>query len=185
MKTIYKTTLLLLAAASTAVILSSFIDAKKSSGNTDAYLINIVSTEMVGTNQVWTWTLSNPNPGNGLNGTLQDVSHWSLPLCPAAEAALVSAQYSFDGVTWVTVPISMDRDPSIRLCTNVDVLKFDVGTTGVQPNYYRITFNRAFNGNPLAVSYIKTGGGLKGCNMYIYYGVGCTEVTGGAGPANN
>lgn len=184
MKTIYKATLLFIAAVSTAFILSSFVKSERSS-NTSAYQISMISTEMVGTNQVWTWTLSNPNPGNGTEGTLQDVSHWSLPLCPAAEAALVSAQYSFDGVTWITVPIFMDRDPSIRICTNVDVLKFDIGTTGTSPNYYRITFNRAFTGNPLAVSYIKTGGGIKGCNMYIYYGVGCNEVTGAPGPANN
>ena len=144
MKTIYKATLLFIAAASTALILSSFVESKNNA-NADAYQITIISNEIVGSNQVWTWTLANPNPGNGSNGTLQDVSHWSLPLCPAAEAALVSAQYSYDGVTWVTVPISMDRDPSIRMCTSVDVLKFDIGTTGMNPNYYRITFNKALS----------------------------------------
>ena len=58
--------------------------------------------------------ITNPNPGNGDNGTLQDVSHLSIPLSAEAEAALVSAEYSYDGITWINVPISMDRDPTIK-----------------------------------------------------------------------
>lgn len=149
---------------------------KKSNAPAAAYVITLVSTETVGTNQVWTWTVSNPNPGNGSNGTLQDISHWSLPLCPTAEAALVSAQYSYDGNTWFTVAATMDRDPSIRTCTTNDVLKFEAGTTGTSITYYRLTFNRSFTVDPMAVSYIKTGGGIKGCNVYIYPGVGCYEL---------
>jgi hypothetical protein len=142
-----------------------------------AYVITLVSTETAGANQVWTWTVYNPSPGNGENGTLQDISHWSLPLCPAAEAALVSAQYSYDGNTWFTVGATMDRDPSIRTCTSNDVLKFEAGTTGTSLTYYRLTFNKSFTVDPMAVSYIKTGGGIKGCNVYIYPGVGCYELS--------
>ena len=65
----------------------------------------------------WTWVLTNPNPGNGEDGTLQNVSHFSIALNAEAEAALISAEYSFDGITWVSVPIELERDPAIRECT--------------------------------------------------------------------
>ena len=66
----------------------------------------------------------------------------------------------------------MDRDPSVRQCCTSDVLKFDVGTIGSDPNYYRLVFSEDFAENPNATSIIKTGGGLKGCNWYTYTGVG-------------
>lgn len=184
MKAIYK--LFLFTAVTTALAtLFSFNDGQKISA-ASAYAINLVSTEISGTNQVWTWTVNNPNPGNGSNGTLQNISHWDFPLCAAAESALVSAEYSLDGGnTWVSIPLEIERDPSIRMCTSVDVLKFNVGTVGTALNYYRIVLNRQFAVNPMAVSYIKTGGGLQGCNLYFYSGVGCNELTGGPGPANN
>lgn len=148
-----------------------------------SYIINLLSIEDGGTNDTWTWSVTNPCPGNGSDGTLQDISHWSLPLCPNAEAAIVSAAYSTDGVNWISVAPTMDRDPSIRTCTTNDVLKFDFGTSGTAPTYYRITFNRYFAVDPMAVSYIKTGGGLKGCNLYMYAGIGCTEIP--TGPRND
>lgn len=177
MKTLYKSSFI---AAASAVIftLSSFKSKTIPTAikPTASYEITLLSTEVVGSNQVWTWKLVNPLPGNGDNGTLQNVSHWSLPLCPQMESALVSAQYSFDQENWTNVPIEMERDPSIRLCTSVDVLKFDIGTNGTQPNYYRIVFNKILTVNPTATSYIKTGGGLRGCNLYYYAGIGCSEV---------
>lgn len=137
-----------------------------------AYTITLQSAVMIGANQQWTWTVTNPNPGNGNNNTLQDVSHWSLPLSPLAEASLISAEYSTDGSTWNSLSIVIERDPSIRVCTTADVLKFANGTSGSAPAYYRATFDRDFFINPYAVSYIKTGGGLQGCNAYYYSGLG-------------
>lgn len=147
---------------------------KEEKATISAYEITSMSTERnsTGTNQQWTWMITNPNPGNGDNGTLQDVSHWSLALSPIAEAAIVSAEYSFDGIIWVSVSIQMDRDPTIKACTTDDVLKFDVGTTGSQPTYYRVTFDREFAVNSYSTSYIKTGSGRKGCNLYYFAGVG-------------
>ncbi len=156
------------------ISLSSFNNEKNEKKSTaDAYTIDLMTNSVVGTNQEWTWRLTNPNPGNGLNGTLQNVSHWSVPLSAAAEAALVSAEYSFDGVTWFSLPTEVERDPSIRACTSVDVLKFNVGTVGSQPTYYRATFSVAFAVNPYAVSYIKAGV-RQGCNIYTYAGISTT-----------
>ena len=156
------------------ICFSSFIKVKKAT--VAAYQITSISTERnaTGQQQQWTWALTNPNPGNGDNGTLQDVSHWSLALSPLAEASLVSAEYSFDQITWVSVSIQMDRDPTIKTCTTDDVLKFDVGTRGGESTYYRVTFDREFTTNTFATSYIKTGGGRNGCNLYYFAGVGGT-----------
>ena len=160
------------AVVASAFVLSSFNKIKKATAT--AYEITSISTERNGTGeqQQWTWKLTNPNPGNGSEGTLQDVSHWSLALSPLAEASLVSAEYSFDGITWISVSIQMDRDPTIKACTTEDVLKFDVGTRGSEPTYYRVTFDREFTTNTFATSYIKTGGGRNGCNLYYFAGVG-------------
>jgi hypothetical protein len=158
------------------IFLSSFISPKKAApANVDSYVINLESNGAAGSNFQWTWKLTNPNPGNGNNGTLQNVSHWSMPLSLAAEAALVSAEYSYDGETWHSATTEVERDPSIRLCTTVDVLKFDRGTTGTAPTYYRATFSADFVINPFATSWIKTGGGLQGCNAYYFAGLGASR----------
>lgn len=169
MKHFFKLTIL--ASVVTALIfgLSAFTTAKNS--NTASYQISLMSKTANGDNETWTWSLVNPNPGSGDNETLQDVSHLSMPLTAAAEAALVSAEYSYDGITWTSVAIAMDRDPAIKQCTSVDVLKFDVGTTGTEPLYYRVTFDDQFDTNTWAACYIKTGGGRNGCNMYYFHGV--------------
>lgn len=178
MKNLFTKSLLVATAAATTITLSSFI-AKKSPAKTTAegYEISLVnSTQRVANDgtqsgSIWEWTLRNPNPGNGENGTLQNVSHWSIPLSPAAEAALVSAEYSLDGITWISIPLNIDRDPSIRTCTTTDVLKFDVGTSGSNTNYYRLTFSEEFTVNPYAKSWIKSGV-RTGCNLYFYTGIG-------------
>src|SRR5687767_7719043 len=149
MKPLYKTFFLIAAITVVSISLFSFNSIVKKPTAT-SYIITLLGIEDGGTNDTWTWSVSNPNPGNGDNGTLQDISHWSLPLCPNAEAAIVSAAYSTDGINWISVSPTMDRDPSIRTCTTNDVLKFDFGTTGTAPTYYRITFNKYFAVDPMA-----------------------------------
>ena len=173
MKQIFKATLVIAVIAGSVFTLSSFISKKKTSkAAVSAYQITLLDKTTVGANYQWTWSLVNPNPGNGNNGTLQDVSHWSVPLNAIAEAALQSAQYSLDGVNWISASTEVERDPSIRLCTTVDVLKYAHGTSGTQPLYLRASFNADFIVNPYATSYIKTGGGLQGCNLYYFSGMG-------------
>ncbi len=176
MKQFVKSALVAAVVTVSVISLSSFILPKKvAPANVDSYLINLESRNSVGANFEWTWKLTNPNPGNGNNGTLQNVSHWSVPLSLQAEAALVSAQYSYDGVNWNNVSTEVERDPSIRLCTTVDVLKFNIGTSSTAPTFYRATFSQDFVINPYATSWIKTGGGLQGCNMYYFAGMGATN----------
>jgi len=153
------------------ITLSSFNKMKKATSGADAYSIQLVSktSEIVG--EQWTWSVTNPNPGNGSNGTLQNVSHFDIALNASAEAALVSAEYSFDGITWISVPIEVERDPAIKACTSTDVLKFNAGTVGDQPTYYRATFSAEFESNPYATSWINSGS-RTGCNMYFFSGVG-------------
>ena len=156
------------------IAFSAFTPGKKSKkAVVSSYAVTLLDRSALATaEEQWTWELVNPNPGNGNNGTLQDVSHWDMALPPAAEAALVSAEYSRDGNSWHSVGIEMDRDPSIRACTSIDVLKFPVSTNGSDPVYFRCTFNQKFNYNAYATSYIKTGGGREGCNLYYFGGLG-------------
>jgi len=151
--------------------LSAFISNKKVK-SIDAYQIVLVTKSTAGDNTEWTWTVTNPNPGNGTYGTLRDVSHWDVSLPQQAEDALIGAQYSFDGVNWQNSPIVVETDFSIKLCTLVDVLKFDAGTTGSAPTYYKAIFDADFTLNPFATSWIKNGGGQQGCNLYYYTGMG-------------
>ena len=169
MKHFFKFTIL--ASVLTALIfgISAFTLTKKSV--VDGYQINMISKTLDGSNETWTWSLVNPNPGNGLNGTLQNVSHFDITLSAAAEAAMVSAEYSFDGITWTSVPLEVERDPAIRQCTTTDVLKFNAGTVGSQPTYYRLTLNQQFDSNPYSTSWINSGN-RTGCNMYYFAGVG-------------
>ena len=171
MKHFFQLTVALALLTATTLALTAFVPSKKTAG-TESYSIQMISKITDETNnQQWTWVLTNPNPGNGENGTLQDVSHISVPLTADAESSLASAEYSYDGITWISIPLSIDRDPTIKQCTSADVLKFDVGTTGSEPLYFRITFNDEFETSGWAKCYVKTGSGKTGCNYYYFSGV--------------
>jgi hypothetical protein len=172
MKHLFKTAIVVAVIAASFISLSAFVYNKKATA-VDAYQIVLISKNTVGSNVEWTWALTNPNPGNGSNGTLQDLSHWDLALNEQAEAALVSAEYSHnEGATWTNSTIEVERDPSIRFCTGSDVLKFNTGSTGGEPTYFRATFNADMTVNNFATSWVKTGGGQQGCNLYYYSGMG-------------
>lgn len=178
MKHLFKASVAAIIVTVAIIGFSSFNTKKVNTSNAVAsYVISLENKESFGANHTWEWSLYNPNPGNGTNGTLQNLSHWDIPLSPEAEAALISAEYSTDGgITWVSVPLDVERDPAIRACTKVDVLKFNVGTVGSQPNYYRITFDTDFEVSPFATSYVKTGGGLQGCNAQFFAGVSGSKL---------
>ena len=177
MKHLFTAAIVAIIATVSIIGFSSFTSKKSTANAATCYAINLESMTKSGTTQTWEWSLYNPNPGNGDNGTLQNLSHWDIPLNAAAEAALVSAEYSIDGgITWIAVPLEVERDPAIRMCTGVDVLKFNVGTVGSQTNLYRVVFSQEFGLSPWATSYVKTGGGLQGCNMQYYAGLGAKQL---------
>lgn len=173
MKHFFRITCVAAVLTASVFTLSAFLAKKKAKVTPlDSYSLLLEDKcDVAGNCEQWTWSVSNPNPGDGDNGTLQDVSHVAISLTPEAEAALLSAEYSTDGVTWISCATTVDRDPSIKFCTNSDVLKFDVGTTGTAPTYFRATFSQHFDVNPYATSWIKTGGGRTGCNMYYFAGM--------------
>ena len=69
--------------------------------NPDAYTVTLESETQVNGNWEWVWSVQNHNPGNGSNGTSQDLSNWGMPLgfCVSWES-VVGAGYSADGSNW-------------------------------------------------------------------------------------
>ena len=111
------------------------------------YNVALISNTPVGTDYEWVWSVSNPNPGNGKEGTgtLQDLSHWGLAISGAVQQSnIVSAAYSFDGIVWYTTGATIAVDPS-QSCYTAPVLKFNVGTTGSEIMYYKLVVNQSYN----------------------------------------
>jgi hypothetical protein len=127
------------------------------------------------------WTITNPNPGNGSNGTLQNLSHWSfVPGCPGDQGLeqnwsdILSADYSLDGgATWIDIlpTPELQPDPS-QTCSDANVFKFDYGTSGSTPTMYRVilsgNYARAEDNFAIFKSGIKTG-----CCTRTVPGIGC------------
>ena len=128
------------------------------------------------------WTVTNPNPGNGTNGTLQNLSHWSfIPGC-AGDLGLeqnwsdiISAQISFDGSTWTVIgptPI-LTPDPS-QSCSNANVFKFNYGTSGSNPSYYKLVIKGNYAEAEDNFAVFKSGANT-GCCTRIVPGIGCKQ----------
>src|SRR5690242_8692895 len=61
----------------------------------------------------WVWSVQNPTPGNGNNGTAQGLSHWGFAFGACVTASnLVNAGTSADGITWNDFNPSLAIDPS-------------------------------------------------------------------------
>ena len=128
----------------------------------------------------FTWTITNPNPGNGNNGTLQNLSHWSfVPGCSGPNGLeqnwsdILSASYSYDGgTTWTDIlpTPTLEPDPS-QTCSSANVFKFDFGTNGNSATLYRIVLlgNYAQENN----SAIFKSGAKTGCCTRTVPGIGC------------
>src|SRR5688500_11104231 len=101
------------------------------------YDAQFLSHQQAGSNFEWTWAVSNPNPGNGKNGSLQDLSHWSVAVPEwLSYDDIVAVEYSLDNITWTTLHIQLGTDPS-QSCYDGNVIKFDAGTSGTATTYYR------------------------------------------------
>ncbi len=139
--------------------------------NSDAYDIVLESRTQVGSNWEWVWSVQNPNPGNGTNGTVQDLSHWGMEFGSCFTwSSVAGAAYSYNGTTWTGFTPSYAPDPS-QLCMQTPVLKFNYGTSGGAKTYYKLILNQNYDyTNSLA--YYKSGR-RTGCCTTAFQGVGC------------
>jgi hypothetical protein len=134
----------------------------------------------------WTWTITNTNPGNGTNST-QNLSHWDLvpSICGDPSKAfsvddIVLAETSLDGSDWDEFTPVFMIDPSIEnkcgpsTYSELISLKFNLGTEGGNPSYYRLTVNKDFEVDPSAMM-IYASGITTGCGTGYYDGIGCEK----------
>ena len=125
----------------------------------------------------WLWSIQNPNPGNGSDGTVQDLSHWTFDpgLCLIADN-IVSAAYSNDGEIFNEIlELGFNKDPSNDAWSfGKDLFKFDFGTSGSDKTYYSLTVDKNFKVDPNAVGYYKSGG-TTGCGEFCFEGIGCPD----------
>ena len=140
--------------------------------NSNAYTITLESHVQIDGNWEWVWSVQNPNPGNGKDGTVQNLSHWGMELgsCVSLSSVLAAA-YSSDGSTWTEFTPSYQSDPS-QGCMTTPVLKFDFGTSGIAKTYYRLVVNQDFTEGPVQ-GYYKSGV-ITGCCTFALTGIsGC------------
>ena len=141
----------------------------------DAALIEV---SQQGVNEyAWTWTVTNPSPGTGSDGTLQNLSHWSMAVGDVIQLSnIVSVSYSLDGIGWSELPVSLAIDKS-QDCYTGTVLKFDYGTFGSEPTYYKLVVNAPFSQTVVTANF--KSGKVTGCyNGYV----ASLGVPGGSGP---
>ncbi|QNA44355.1 hypothetical protein [Lacibacter sediminis] len=125
----------------------------------------------------WTWSVQNPKPGNGTNGTIQNLSHWDITLgsCVTFED-VVSGATSTNGTDWTTFTPSFEVDNSFNTpncnITTVNVLKFNLGTTDAAKSYYRLTIDKNVDVDPAVTAYYKSGATTK-CGTFCFPGFGC------------
>ncbi len=140
--------------------------------NPNVYSITLESHSPVNANWEWVWSVKNTNPGNGKNGTVQDLSHWGMQLASCADInSIISAAYSVDGLTWNYFTPSYRSDPS-QACLTVPVLKFDFGTSGNAKTYYRLVVNENFTVGTVQ-GYYKSGSNTGCCTFYFNGIAGC------------
>jgi hypothetical protein len=148
----------------------SFRPATESKPTANEYNAQLISTQQVGTNYEWVWSVTNPNPGNGTNGTMQDLSHWSLAISNLVSLQdIVSVAYSTDGINWISLPVSFAIDKS-QECYQGTVLKFDHGTTGGDPMYYQLVVNKEFTTGYTTANF--KSGSKTGCYNGAVLGIG-------------
>jgi len=136
-----------------------------------AYTIALETVTQVGTNYEWVWSVVNNNPGNGTNSTYQNNSHWGMQFGSCFNwSSVVGASYSPDGTNWTSFTPVYAVDPS-QDCLTTPVFKFDYGTTGTAPSYYKLVVNASYQVGT-QFGYYKSGQ-RTGCCTFNFYGMGC------------
>ncbi|HEY6504196.1 MAG TPA: hypothetical protein VIZ28_09505 [Chitinophagaceae bacterium] len=160
--------------AVTVITEQTGVNAKKGSSsgtcNPDAYVITLESRTQVNGYWEWVWSVYNPNPGNGNNGTAQGLSHWGMQLAGCVNPASVTGgAYSSDGQNWSSFSPSYQPDPS-QGCMTTPVIKFDFGTSGSAKSYYKLVVSQDYS-EGLVPGYYKSGSNT-GCCTFYFTGIG-------------
>ena len=143
-------------------------------GETLPYNVSLLSRVDNGNGTwTWTWTVTNTNPGDGTNGTMKDLTHWDLSLGDCATAAdIVQAATSPDGKTWTDFSVVLDKDKA-QNCYTEPVVKFDLGTTGSQKSYYRLTLNKNFSMQKRDAVFVSKS--ALACGHFKICAIGCAQ----------
>lgn len=151
-------------------------DSRSGPCNSNAYTVILESRTYENGNWVWIWSVQNSNPGNGSNGTVQNLSHWGMQFgaCMAI-SSVVGAAYSGDGSNWTSFSPSYQVDPS-QGCMTTPVLKFNYGTTGSVKSYYKLIINTEMP-TGTSTAYYKSGSNT-GCCTFSFTGIGCDDGDG-------
>ena len=135
------------------------------------YKVHITTLKKVGNNYLWVWEIKNTNPGNGTNGTVQDLSHWGMDLGKCIQLGdIVEAAYSSDNVNWTTFTPKFEVDKS-QNCSSKKYIKFDFGTDGSKSSYYKLVITK--NVPHVDTEAIYKSGKNTGCGIFITCGFGC------------
>lgn len=128
------------------------------------------------------WSITNPCPGNGTNGTLQNLSHWVMnpSQCLAERISDVQEMAYNMGNGWIVIDplpgIANDNSMINQGCNAINVLKFNAGTSGSTPTQYRMVINGNWGTSGLT-GFFKSGNTTGCCSMsFAGIGVGCPEV---------
>ena len=157
-------------------------------GNCTGYLVALaVDKTTTPGSTIFTWTITNPMPGNGSGLTIQNLSHWDFVPSTCLDQNwqdVASASYRY-GTTGEFTPVALTGiavddikpDPSLKKggCYGDDVFKFDYGTNGSTPTQYRLVLKGNWGTGPLDV-YFKSGTNTGCCfKTYADKGIGCRE----------
>ena len=135
------------------------------------YSVRLASVKKVDGGYEWIWEIQNFHPGNGTNGTVQDLSHWDLDLGDCVKLDDINnASYSKDGNNWTKFNPSFKVDKS-QDCYKKNILKFDFGTTGSKISYYKLVISKNVTRENVAAVY--KSGSKTGCGIFETCGFGC------------
>jgi hypothetical protein len=139
--------------------------------NANPYSITLIGPNQVNENWEWVWAIKNNNPGNGKNGTVQDLSHWGMASGTCLDwTSVLAAAYSSDGIHWTSFTPTLRVDPTS--CLIEPVLKFDFGTKGSNTSYFRLILNKYYPVGS-AYGYYKSGRNT-GCIPFYFSGIDCS-----------
>ena len=144
-----------------------------STSSTSPYSVHISDLNKVSGNYVWIWAIKNNNPGNGKDGTVQDLSHWGIDLGSCIKLGdIVEAAYSNDKINWKKFTPKFEVDKS-QGCSDSKFLKFDFGTEGSKTSYYKLIITK--NVTHVDRKAIYKSGKNTGCGVFETCGFGCAK----------